>query len=133
RRGGGMPDESLNKTDAAPLMDPRALPPDVWFDQQWATTLLARALKRDEEECEQNGKKLEFEALSPWLTGDSEYGDQAALAESLGVPANTLKSLVSRLRKRFRSAVKNEVARTLDGTGRVDSEMNALFTALGSD
>jgi RNA polymerase sigma-70 factor (ECF subfamily) len=91
----------LNETGAGEVAG-GSLPPDAWFDQQWALALLRRALTRVELECRDCGNETQFQHLSPWLTGESEYGDQAELAEKVGVPVNTLKSTIHRLRRRPR-------------------------------
>ena len=136
KRGGKANSVSLNETgvevrEGAAMEDVKALPPDVWFDQQWARVLLERALTRVESECRAEGKATQFQHLSPWLTGEAEYGDQATLADRAGIPLNTLKSVIHRLRRRFRLAVKAEIARTLANREDIDNEMAALFAALG--
>lgn len=138
KRGGGAAPVSLNETgfevrEGGALEDGRVLPPDSWFDRHWAVTLLGRALTRLEAECESEGELEQFHHLSPWLTGEAEHGDQSALAEELGVPVNTLKSLVHRMRRRFRAAVKAEIGRTISDSGDLETEMKALFAALGGD
>ena len=138
KRGGKASTISLNETgveirEGEKLADPHALPPDGCFDRQWAVTVLDRALDSLEAECEQQGKATHFEHLSPWLTGEADHGDQLALAETLGMPANTLKSTISRLRSRFRRTVKNEISQTLIDPTDIDNEMAALFAALGGD
>lgn len=138
KRGGKAQSFSLNETgveirEGAALEDLRSLPPDSWFDRQWAMTVLDRSLSALEKECEEEGKSLQFQLLSPWLTGESEHGDQANLAAQLGVSTNTLKSMVHRLRRRFRTSVKAEILRTLSDRGDLDTEMTALFAALGGE
>ncbi|MEM7013475.1 MAG: sigma-70 family RNA polymerase sigma factor [Verrucomicrobiota bacterium] len=128
KRGGNATHLSLEETPS--IEDAESAPPDVWFDQQWAMALLGRALKMVEEECRESGAEEQFQHLKPWLTGEAEYGDQAELATRVGVPANTLKSTIHRLRRRFRNAVKAEIARTLAEPANVDAEMEALFSAL---
>lgn len=135
KRGGNAATFSLNETgiearEGSALGNSGALPPDAWFDRQWAIALLARALALVEAECEADGKTTQFKHLSPWLTGEAEHGDQAALAEEAGIPVNTLKSTIHRLRRRFRQAVKSEIARTLEDEKDVEAEMKALFAAL---
>lgn len=136
KRGGKASSFSLNETgvefrEGKALEDDHQLPPDSWFDRQWAVTLLDRALLALEDECRTSGKHAQFELLSPWLTGEAEHGDQAELAEKLGVSPGAVKSLVHRLRRRFRSAVKSEVERTISDRGDLDAEMAALFAVLG--
>ncbi len=128
KRGGAVESISLNETGVEVAGE--TLPPDVWFDQQWALALLGRALARVESECREAGNETQFTHLSPWLTGEAEYGDQAELAGKVGVPPNTLKSIIHRLRRRFRQAVKAEISDTLVDSEDVDTEMAALFSAL---
>ena len=136
KRGGKADGISLDETGAEfreklSIEDRNTLPPDAWFDQQWAMALLGRALATLEKECREDGRETQFQHLNPWLTGEAEYGDQAALAEKVGLPANTLKSTIHRLRRRFRAAVKAEIAETLADPEQVENEMSALFAALG--
>ena len=131
KRGGGTKPISLNETGVE--ASGKSLPPDVWFDQQWAMTLLSRALNQVETECREAGNEIEFQHLSPWLTGEAEHGAQAELAKELGIPPNTLKSTISRLRKRFRAAVKAEISETLADGADVEKEMQALFSALSGN
>jgi RNA polymerase sigma-70 factor (ECF subfamily) len=70
--------------------------------------------------------------VKPWLTGEAARGDQAALAASCGMSANTLKVAVHRLKRRFRQLLKAEVAGTLDVPALVETEMRVLFAALGN-
>lgn len=136
KRGGGLAALSINETgfevrEGGALADDKNLPPDAWFDQQWAVTLLARALETLEEECRSEGQAGLFEALRPWLTGEAAHGEQAALAGRLGLAPGTLKSAIHRLRRRFRHAVKAEIGRTLGDGADPEAEMAALFAALG--
>ena len=130
KRGGGKAIVSLDEEDAVIPAD-QALPPDAWFDQQWAAALIESALDALEAECAADGNATEFRNLTPWLTGEAEHGDQAELAKRAGIPRATLKSTIHRLRRRFRKAVKAEVERTLAEGGDVEEEMSALFAALG--
>ena len=132
RRGGGVPPISIEAEDAPALAmaDEENLPPDAAFDRQWALTVLARSLVVLKQECLAEGNGELFRHLQPWLTGDADHGDQAALAEGLGMNLNSFKSAVRRMKRRFRAAVKAEVAATLVEGASVDEEMVALFAAL---
>jgi RNA polymerase sigma-70 factor (ECF subfamily) len=68
--------------------------------------------------------------MRPWLLGESSYGDQNAAAASLGLSLPAMKSLIHRMRSRFRQCVKAEVAGTLQDKASVEEEMRALFAAL---
>jgi len=134
KRGGGAESVPLNDEDAdeaRSVADPTAPTPDATFDREWALTVLARALEALRLECVAEGREAFFEQVKPWLTGDAERGDQAALAASCGLNATALKVAVHRIKKRFRQAVKAEIAGTLDDPSQVEAEMRDLFTALG--
>jgi RNA polymerase sigma factor (sigma-70 family) len=127
RRGGDAQFVAIDETEE--LKDP-TIPPDDLFDRRWATTVLSRALDALELECKETDPGDLFQHIRPWLTGDTTHGNQADLAEQLQMKANTLKSHVSRLRKRFRHLVREEVARTLANPAQVDEEMQALLAVL---
>jgi len=135
KRGGGVENISLYDTDTGesrPIADENALSPDAAFDRQWAITVLARALETLREECAADGRADFFLLVKPWLTGDAAHGDQSVLAEKCGVNATALKVAIHRLKRRFREVLRKEVAGTLDDSSAIETEMQALFTALAS-
>jgi RNA polymerase sigma-70 factor (ECF subfamily) len=135
KRGGGLEavplDASTETSSGLSLPDSQALSPDLAFDREWATALLNRALKALRSEYEAAGKAEQLDRLKPWLTGEAGHGDQAELARALGLESSALKSAVHRLKRRFRSLVKQEIALTLSDPEGVEEEMRALFAALG--
>ena len=135
KRGGAAEYVSLDDAERAEsrsLPDARVLTPDAAFDRQWALTVLARALETLRQECTADGREAFYAQVKPWLTGEADHGDQAALAAKCGLNVPALKVAIHRMKKRFRQAVKAEVAHTLDDPGQVEAEMRVLFTALGS-
>jgi DNA-directed RNA polymerase specialized sigma24 family protein len=135
KRGGASVSVPLEaSSDASPglvLADTHTLPPDEFFDRQWALTVLERTLSALGREWAAAGRADDFVQLKPWLTGDAAYGDQAAVAHTLGLSEGALKVAVHRLRRRFRELVKSEVAHTLNATDNVENELQQLFVALG--
>ena len=135
KRGGGAISISLDAgTDTSPgivLAERHELPPDEFFDRQWALAVLDRALSALERERAAAGKSDDFARLKPWLTGDAAHGEQAETARALGISDGALKVAVHRLRRRFRELVKAEVAQTLDAPDAIGEEMRQLFAALG--
>ncbi|GAA5135429.1 sigma factor [Prosthecobacter algae] len=132
KRGSGVKPVSMDDDAAQSLRDEDQLTPDAAFDRQWALTVLERALKSLKQECDKEERGALFEKLTPWLTGNSDHGDQAALAQSLGMNLNSLKSAVHRLKQSFRMKVREEVASTLEDGADVEEEMRVLFAALRS-
>jgi RNA polymerase sigma factor (sigma-70 family) len=134
KRGGGQPLESLEPgTDTSPgleLADPKAPSPEREFDRKWALTVLDRALAALAEEQRAAGKAAHFEALKPWLTGDTENISQADAARELGLNESAVKVAIHRLRRRFRETVRAEIGQTLTDSAQVDEELHYLLEAL---
>jgi len=135
KRGGGAVFASLDADDdASPpiiLADRHELPPDEFFDRQWALAVLDRAFTALESERVAQGKAEDFSRLKPWLIGEAAHGDQATTARGLGISEGALKVAVHRLRRRFRELLKAEIAQTLEEPERTGDEMRHLFCALG--
>lgn len=135
KRGGGRVHaviESADETTGAGLQvaDTTVEAPDAAFDRQWALTVLARALAALEAELRDSGKGRQFDTLKPWLTADGDATPQSQAAEKLGLSEEAIKVAVHRLRKRFRDAVKAEIAQTVSEAGSVREELDALMAAL---
>lgn len=136
KRGGGIVPELLHPgTASSPGLDPpdrQMLPPDAEFDRQWALTLLGRTLSALAGEVAAEGKTVLFEALSPFLTGGSEYGAIEAAAPGLGLSPAAVRVAVHRLRHRYRDLIRTELAQTLTTGASVEEELAALKAALRS-
>jgi RNA polymerase sigma factor (sigma-70 family) len=134
KRGGGQSLEPIESgTDTSPglqLADPNAPSPDREFDRKWALTLLARALATLAQEHMASGKADHFEALKPWLSGDTENISQAEAAARLGMNEGAVKVAIHRLRRRFREVIKNEIGQTVSDPAQVDLELHYLLEAL---
>ena len=134
KRGDGQPLQSIEPgTDTSPglqLPDPNAPSPEREFDHKWALTLLDRALAALTREHEASGKADLFQALKPWLTGDTENISQAQAAARLGMNEGAIKVAIHRLRRRFREVIKNEIGQTVSDRAQVDAELHYLLEAL---
>ncbi|HCN28242.1 MAG TPA: RNA polymerase subunit sigma-24 [Verrucomicrobiales bacterium] len=128
KRGGGQIHADV--AEGAEIADLSAEAPDTAFDRQWALTVLARALALLEAELRESGKGHHFETLKPWLTADADATPQSEAAAKLGLSEDAVKVAIHRLRKRFRDAVKAEIAQTVSDLGNVREELDALMAAL---
>jgi RNA polymerase sigma-70 factor (ECF subfamily) len=104
----------------------RALSPDEIFDRRWALALLDQAMQRLQEEWPAE----HFEILKPCLTAERGEIDYQELAQRLGSSEGAARVAVHRLRKRYRTVIREEVARTVTDESDVDDEMRALMKAL---
>jgi DNA-directed RNA polymerase specialized sigma24 family protein len=133
KRGGGrviLPLAGLDAEDRYCHEPAHELTAERLFLRRWVTTLLDHVLKRLEEEMSAAGKACVFEALRPALVGTSEKVSYGRMAAALGCSETAVRSAVRRLRVRYRTLLRAEVARTLDDPSTVDDEIRDLFAAL---
>lgn len=109
--------ERLGSTDSG-------LSPDAVFDRRWALALLDAALLRIEAETP------DFPLLKDTLTAGRGETDYTALAARLGTSEGAARVAVHRLRKRYRAAISDEVARTVADDSEIETEMRELMDAL---
>ena len=136
KRGGGRPPLSIDARDAEGryLVEPvDTLTPERLFDRAWALALLARALDRLAEDYASTGRAVVFEKLKGVLIGGSQGRPHAEVARDLGMSEGAAQKAASRLRGRYREAVRAEVANTLDEptATAVEAEIGQLFESLG--
>jgi RNA polymerase sigma factor (sigma-70 family) len=136
KRGGGQTPESMDATggnDTSPALqvaDPAATATEAFFDRQWALAVMDRAFNVVSSDFTREGKKDQFDALKPWLVGDTERLSQAEVALQLGWSETAVKVAVHRLRKRFRDAVRTEIVQTLADGADIDDELRYLVLVL---
>ncbi len=134
KRGGGQANCPFD-TEAAERACAAANPgasPDAVYDRQWALTLLERVLARVESEQENAGRKEDFAILSPHLASERGSIPYAEIGSRLGMSEAAARQAVHRLRKRFRQAFREEIARTVDKEGEIEEEIRHLLAALSS-
>jgi RNA polymerase sigma factor (sigma-70 family) len=104
---------------------------DRVFERSWAQMLVAAGLERLSADYKAEGKEKLFLELKIFLTGGAEplprYAD---LAERLRTIESTLRSHITRLRARYREALRAEVRRTVDTEAEVDGELRELLRVL---
>jgi RNA polymerase sigma-70 factor (ECF subfamily) len=106
-------------------------PAERLFDVRWAATVVEQAMRRLREECESQGRLRAFETLRPCLGAERDDVSYSTLSHALGVPEATVKRLVHRLRQRYRSLLRDEVAKTVADPEEVDNEIRHLCGVLG--
>ena len=104
--------------------------PEKLFDRQWALALIERARDRLRAEYAKDSKTRDFEVLLPYLTQHGEKGSQE-LAAALGTTEGAARVVLHRFKRRFGSALRAEVASTVDDPDQVESELRFLLEALG--
>jgi RNA polymerase sigma factor (sigma-70 family) len=134
KRGGGHQilsiDELLPEAEAS-MMETMHLSDSAAYDLVWASNIVKRAWQQLEAAFEEEGKKEWFEVLRPFVAGGGKTPlNQEEAAEKLGVPIATLRTWLSRLRQRYREALRSEVAGTVSDPADVDQELHYLYQIL---
>lgn len=132
KRGGGMTAISLDldalETFCAPeLAD--ASTPDKAFDRGWARHLMSRALERLGAEHRAPQQARLFAALQSTLMDGGRVTREAELAAQLGLTPGALAVAATRLRRRYRSLIEDEVRQTLADPADLEEEMRSLWLA----
>jgi DNA-directed RNA polymerase specialized sigma24 family protein len=99
------------------------------FDREWALTILENSLKRARAEYAE-GDNREFDMLQCFLPGAADPPTYEMAAAQLDISVAALKSEIHRLRRRFRSFVREEVAQTVSAPHEIDAEMAHLQEVL---
>ena len=107
------------------------LTPEKLYEQRWACVLLEQVMQRLEQDAAEAGKGPFFEALKPFLVGESHSVSYAGLAVKFGVSEAALKMKVQRLRHRYQRLLREEIAHTVASPDEVEDEIHYLFRVLG--
>jgi len=105
---------------------------DRLFDRScWAEALVAAALERLSADYRREAKEQLFKELRIFIAGGAEPPPTyAELTDRLEIAESTLRSHVTRLRARYREALRTEVRRTVDSEKQVDQELRVLLHVL---
>lgn len=116
KRGGSVPHISFDEMAAEdrythePQMESD---PDAFFTHVWAQDLLAGVREKLRAAYESAGRKDVFDLLLPYLMWDKEPPSGREIAEKIGSSEVATRILIHRLRVKFRTLLKDEVARTV--------------------
>lgn len=133
KRGGGQALISLDGAEAEDRykLEPLdTLTPEAIYDRRWALTVLDQSIARLEAEQRAAGHAERFEAVKDCLLGEPTDVTLADAGARLGLTEAAMKSIVRRLRERYRALLREEIAQTVDGTEKVDEELRSLLAAL---
>jgi DNA-directed RNA polymerase specialized sigma24 family protein len=129
KRGGGreiLPLECQYEGETYFREPSHACTPEALFEHQWALTLLDRTLKRLRAEY----AGPDFNRLKPFLMGEADRGQMAIAAGEMRMSEGAFRVVVHRLRKRYRDALRAEIAETVSEPDLVEGEIRYLLTVL---
>jgi hypothetical protein len=105
--------------------------PETIFDRDWARAVLMRVLGRLRREWIEGGKAIEFDHLKVCLIGESTEGYRS-VGRALGLSEGAVKVSVHRLKRRYRSLLRQEIAATVLTEDALEQEIQHLFRALST-
>ena len=104
--------------------------PEHLYHRQWCLALLAAVLDSLRDEYVAAGNEALFDRLRGFLTIDGAAETHAQAAADLGMTPTAVKVAVHRMRRRYRDALRQRVADTVDSEEAVDDEMRDLLGTL---
>ena len=134
KRGVGHPLVFLDELDAEAryALEPvEVASPDKLFERRWATTVLEQAWALLAAEYAAEGKAELFHELRRFNSAQESAPGYTEAAGRLGLPENTVKSLVRRMRQRYRALLRREIAHTVSNPVEIDGEIRYLLQVLG--
>jgi RNA polymerase sigma-70 factor (ECF subfamily) len=105
---------------------------DQLYERQWALAVLNRVMERLADEMAAAGKATHFSLLKDFMIG--EHGEQTYedVAPKLETTPAAAKMAASRMRRRYRQLLREEIAQTVASPDEVDEEIRDLFATLSS-
>lgn len=135
KRGGGRAAISLDfeSADSRISIEPASgLTAEQIYDRQWAVTLLGQIMERLENEFVQSGKAEQFAILKEFIIGEHSGTTYRDASTKLSLTEGAAKMAASRMRRRYRELLREEIAQAVATPDDVDDEIRKLFESLGS-
>jgi RNA polymerase sigma factor (sigma-70 family) len=133
KRGGGIAAVPLMFQDAEEryLIEPvDSATPETLYERRWALTVIDRVLTGLRRESEAEGRTAEFDAIKACMLGRAAAGSYTAIAAQLGISEGAVRVAVYRLRRKFQSSLKHDIAETVSTPDQVEDEIRYLIRAL---
>ena len=103
------------------------------YDVAWASGIVTRAWKNVRERFVGEGKGEWVDELRPFVAGGTAIPpNQEEVAKRLGATVENLRVWLSRLRQRYRHALRTEVASTVSNPADIDDELHYVYRILTS-
>jgi len=104
--------------------------PENLYDRQWALAVLEGTVAELEADYETRGKGRHFELFSPFITLEATQASYRDVALRLELTEGTARVAVHRLRKEYRTKLRQIVGRTLAESDQTDEEIEHLMAIL---
>jgi DNA-directed RNA polymerase specialized sigma24 family protein len=106
--------------------------PETLYERRWALTVIERVLAHLRQEWDASARGIEFDELKACLLGEAPAGGYTAVAERLGTTEGAVKAAVHRLRRKFQTQLRRDIAETVVDAADIDDEIRYLLHALSA-
>jgi RNA polymerase sigma factor (sigma-70 family) len=133
KRGGNQVMSSLDEAASEGQMQwepANEMSAEKSYERDWATALLNQVLDRLEGEYASRGRKAVFAQLHGSLLDRKAATSYRQTAELLGFTEDAVKKEVSRMRQRYRSLLREEIAHTVRYPDEIEEELQHLFAVI---
>jgi RNA polymerase sigma factor (sigma-70 family) len=135
KRGGGRELIRLDaeEADARYQLEPaHSVTPETIFERRWAHALLEQTVSGLRADFTTRGKERLFDGLSSFLTSDLRETSYQSAADQLGLPLSAIKTTVHRMRRDYRSKLREEISRTVSSPDEIEDELLYLRKVLAA-
>lgn len=133
KRGGGATPVSLaldHAEDCYVCERADVTTPEMLYERRWALTVIERVLATLRLEWRRQQWEQEFEALRSCLLGTAP-GGYAATAAALAMSEGAVKTAVHRLRRRFRTQPRQDIAQIVAEPDQIEEQIRYLIRVVG--
>lgn len=135
KRGGGAIPVPLDLADAQRRYAHEpidSLTPELLYERRWALTVIENVFATLRAEMEHAGKGELFETLKDLLSPDARHVSYSEAGARLGLSEDAVKMTIYRLRKRYRTLLRAQIAATVGSGAEVEAEIRDLFRIVSS-
>jgi len=133
KRGGGARLVQLDSEDPETryLHEPAdPVTPEIAYDRRWATTIVQRVVDRLRAEYAAAGKSALFEELKEFLA-EKQATPHQEVADRHDISVSAVAVAIHRLRQRYCTVLRDEVAQTVSRAEDIEDEIRYLIRMLG--
>jgi len=103
---------------------------DQIYERRWAFTVLEQVMARLRDEYRSAGNLRFFEQLKKMLMDEPDRSSQAQVASEFDMTENAVKQAFYRLRQRYQTLLREEVAHTVAMPGDIEDELRHLIAVV---
>ena len=133
KRGKGerlIPSEELSGDERTEMEPADPVTAEVIYERRWASTVLAHALNRLQDEYAGTRNAALFDSLTQLLPDEPGAPSREDIAAKFGMTENAVTQAFHRFRRRYQSLLREEVAHTVATPGDIEDELRHLIAVV---